>query len=301
MFDTKKIGARIAELRKAKDMTQMELADQMLVSYQAVSNWERGNTMPDIAKLSDLARILGVSIEVLLGSEEQMKIINKVVAKDLEIKLAEVAEVAPVLKPSQVEEALNSNTEEKVNIETLVMLAPFLSSQRLATEAKKAQVEDIADMIPLAPFLEEEALEDFIKAQPSMKKNYKSLIALAPFLSTKRLGAFTREALETEDFDKLIGLAPFLEPEDLDAIALKIFDSGRHAGSLAGLAPFLSSETIGSLASRINPDEQKKYLIALAPFISSGKLAEIARQQMQKGNLKILRAIMPFIDGEDIL
>ena len=43
MFDTKIIGKKIAALRKAKDMTQMELADQMFVSYQAVSNWERGN------------------------------------------------------------------------------------------------------------------------------------------------------------------------------------------------------------------------------------------------------------------
>ena len=42
MFDTIRIGKRIAELRKKKDMTQFELADSMGISYQAVSNWERG-------------------------------------------------------------------------------------------------------------------------------------------------------------------------------------------------------------------------------------------------------------------
>ena len=42
MFDTRKTGAKIMQLRKEKDMTQMELADLMQVSYQAVSNWERG-------------------------------------------------------------------------------------------------------------------------------------------------------------------------------------------------------------------------------------------------------------------
>ena len=42
MFDTIRIGKRIAELRKKKDMTQFELADRMGISYQAVSNWERG-------------------------------------------------------------------------------------------------------------------------------------------------------------------------------------------------------------------------------------------------------------------
>ena len=42
MFDTVKIGKKIAELRKKKDMTQFELADRLGISYQAVSNWERG-------------------------------------------------------------------------------------------------------------------------------------------------------------------------------------------------------------------------------------------------------------------
>ena len=42
MFDMQKIGRNISENRKRRNMTQMELADRMNVSYQAVSNWERG-------------------------------------------------------------------------------------------------------------------------------------------------------------------------------------------------------------------------------------------------------------------
>ena len=42
MFDTMKVAKRIKEARMAKNMTQMNLADAMGVSYQAVSNWERG-------------------------------------------------------------------------------------------------------------------------------------------------------------------------------------------------------------------------------------------------------------------
>lgn len=42
MFNMQKIGRKISELRKDKNMTQMELADQMGISFQAVSNWERG-------------------------------------------------------------------------------------------------------------------------------------------------------------------------------------------------------------------------------------------------------------------
>ena len=42
MFDMTEIGRRIATYRKEKGMTQMGLANQLGVSYQAVSNWERG-------------------------------------------------------------------------------------------------------------------------------------------------------------------------------------------------------------------------------------------------------------------
>lgn len=42
MFDTKEIGRKISEFRKIRNMTQMELADRLNISFQAVSNWERG-------------------------------------------------------------------------------------------------------------------------------------------------------------------------------------------------------------------------------------------------------------------
>ena len=49
MFNMKQVGKKIVAMRKAKNMTQLELADKMNVSFQAVSNWERGNSMPDIS------------------------------------------------------------------------------------------------------------------------------------------------------------------------------------------------------------------------------------------------------------
>ena len=42
MFDVQIVGRKIGKLRKKCNLTQMELADRMGVSYQAVSNWERG-------------------------------------------------------------------------------------------------------------------------------------------------------------------------------------------------------------------------------------------------------------------
>lgn len=301
MFDTKKIGSRIAELRKAKDMTQMELADQMLVSFQAVSNWERGNTMPDISKLADLARILGISIEDLLDSEEQSRIVEKVVRKDPDIKLEEVVEIAPILKPSELEQAAENSPQQSISLDELTSLAPFLSSARLTKEIEKARIEDLSDLVRFAPFLDSEFLGSFIEKQPGRKRNLKALIALAPFLESRQLAAYAEQAMEGEDFKRLSYLAPFMDKKDLEPLVLKLFDSGIPARKLSRLAPFISAETLADLIARVPFEEQGKYLKALAPFMKSKHLNELARVQMQKGNMKIFRDLLPFIDEDELL
>lgn len=57
----------IAKLRKDKGITQSELADFLGVSFQAVSKWENGTTMPDIALLPKLSEYFQVSVDEILG------------------------------------------------------------------------------------------------------------------------------------------------------------------------------------------------------------------------------------------
>lgn len=70
MIDNKKVGATIAQLRSGKNMTQTELGERIGVSYQAVSKWERGETLPDITLLPTLADTLETTIDYLLRSGE---------------------------------------------------------------------------------------------------------------------------------------------------------------------------------------------------------------------------------------
>lgn len=60
-------GQRIAALRKARGMTQLEVAQQLGVTNQAVSKWESDQCCPDIMLLPKLADCLGVSIDALFG------------------------------------------------------------------------------------------------------------------------------------------------------------------------------------------------------------------------------------------
>ena len=62
----KTLGMMIAELRKEKGLTQMELAEKMGVTDKAVSKWERDLSCPDINSLPNLADILGVSVDELM-------------------------------------------------------------------------------------------------------------------------------------------------------------------------------------------------------------------------------------------
>lgn len=71
-MDCKMVGAQIAHLRKEKGLTQSELGDRLGISFQAVSKWERGETLPDTAILLDLANALGTSVDLILTGGSQV-------------------------------------------------------------------------------------------------------------------------------------------------------------------------------------------------------------------------------------
>lgn len=64
---TIKINEQIAFLRKQKGLTQEELANALGVTNQAVSKWESAQCCPDIQLLPDIAKLFGVSIDVLFS------------------------------------------------------------------------------------------------------------------------------------------------------------------------------------------------------------------------------------------
>lgn len=63
------IGKRLAEIRKSKDLKQIELAEMLNVSQQVISNIERGITTPDIELLKKIADIYHISLDQLVGRD----------------------------------------------------------------------------------------------------------------------------------------------------------------------------------------------------------------------------------------
>jgi class 3 adenylate cyclase len=64
------LGRRIKQLREKRGFKQIDIANALQISAQAVSKWERGENAPDIAVLLDLSKLLGVSCDTLLGRGE---------------------------------------------------------------------------------------------------------------------------------------------------------------------------------------------------------------------------------------
>lgn len=275
MFNTAFVGKKIAQLRKEKNMTQMELADILGVSYQAVSNWERGNSMPDISKLPELVGLLGCSIDSLLSDKQESALLEHVIKGDAEefvkeekITLDTVAAAAPVLKPSQTEDLFSTvlkDNRELLSTRDLVSIAPFVSEEFLEEWIYKIDAINIGDLTALAPFLNEELLDHLVKNLTEAGK-LSQIVSLAPFLSEETLDDLVKKAADGGNLKEIQGLAPFLSEETLDKLVLKALEKG-EISECSGLYPFLGHETLHKLADSLVKKYGFSAIKELAPFL----------------------------------
>ena len=63
------VANNIAQLRKSKGLTQLELAERLNYSDKAVSKWERGEGLPDVLVLSKMAEIFDVTLAELVDGK----------------------------------------------------------------------------------------------------------------------------------------------------------------------------------------------------------------------------------------
>ena len=255
MFDIMRVAKTIKEARIARDMTQMNLADAMEVSYQAVSNWERGNSMPDIAKLEQLCQILQISIDQLLGMEDEAKTVRRIMQKDeaaiAGVTMKEIENIAPLLPPKEVTKLVNMNLHQ--------------NSRQEAAQTGKEQETSAKEPDQQEP-----------DEEPKRKKTDRSILA-ALALGTKDLDEILQELEEELDMKTIISLAPFLSSRSIDALVLRLTDEiGME--KIRGLLPFVSQGCLEELLARCEESTYLENVKALAPFLSSEFLMEVIRK-----------------------
>ena len=70
MLDPTCLGEKIRLYRRREGMTQTDLAEKIYVSFQAISSWECGSTLPDVENLCNLAKVFDVSVDELLEKQD---------------------------------------------------------------------------------------------------------------------------------------------------------------------------------------------------------------------------------------
>ena len=79
MEENMTLADKLKEARKTAGLTQIELAEKLCVSRQAITKWETGKGIPDVDNLRMISRVLNVSIDFLLDDEE---VLDKTIIKE---------------------------------------------------------------------------------------------------------------------------------------------------------------------------------------------------------------------------
>ncbi len=314
MFDTVKVGRIISQKRKEHNMTQMQLADALGVTFQAVSNWERGNSMPDISKLPELAELFGCSIEELLGGGAPAGNVEKLAKGEGQgLSLGEIAEVAPVLTPEVLDEAVESarrweTPSAACGDSSLLEGAEVESDDEDFDEDIEEELEDDFDEEIDEEDEEGEDEEDeedeeeprrfhaFWKRTGRGARAHIRDGKTVYILGAEKSGEKRKDKDKCKRLKELVMLAPFLSSARLRELVEELRGEGYTVSELVPLAPFLSEEDLDVLAELAAADDGE--LAALAPFLSQETLKKLA-ERGGVGSSQLV-ALAPFL-SEDAL
>ncbi|MBQ8507060.1 MAG: helix-turn-helix transcriptional regulator [Clostridia bacterium] len=176
MIDNIRTGRLIAELRLSRGLTQQQLASMLGVSHQAVSKWESGQALPDIATMLELTRFFGIAIEQLIT--EQIE--------------------APEEEKEIKESPLAAKEVRDMNLQQLVQMAPFMSKEAVEEIVMGMQERlSAGQLVKIAPFVRPECLEALLeKHAPEL--DWDALRKLAPFMSRDAVDALARRIASGE-------------------------------------------------------------------------------------------------------
>ncbi len=275
MFDMQKIGKKIVSLRREKNMTQTELADRLNVSFQAVSNWERGQSMPDISKLPELAEIFEISIDELLGVKS--KFVESVADGKMEeyldseeVSTDEISEAMPILTPDQVETVMEKT--EAADFDKFSEFLPYMSEDDVAEVAMEV-AKTGKDVEEFLPYMSEDDVAEI--AMEALKAG-KGVEKFLPYMDEDDVAALANEALKSDKFTQ--DFLSYMDEDDVGALAM---EAVKHGHPVEVFLSYMCEDDVGALAV-----EAVKHGHSMEVFLSymcDDDIAKLAEQALQLG------------------
>ena len=293
MFDTVTIGRKIAELRKAHNMTQFELADALGISFQAVSNWERGASMPDISKLPELAETFGVTIDEVLGKNNPA-IVQLAHGETIDTRAAtpeEIEEAAMIAKPSQLEKTVADNFDSMTDAAASAS-SPESEDKTPGENGEKSESHDYGVLKVLLPYLNDSDVARL--AREALAKG-KSIGIFLPFMDEKSVDELAQSAFEKGGIDAITSYLPFMSDDKVDGM---LAIAAQRGDSIAYLLPFASDSAVDACADEYAA--QGRDAAILLPFMSDDKVLRLARLVCKRDGTGALKKYLPFLRDDGV-
>ena len=293
MFDTVTIGRKIAELRKAHKMTQFELADALGISFQAVSNWERGASMPDISKLPELAEIFGVTIDEVLGKNNPA-IVQLAHGETIDTRAVtpeEIEDAAMIAKPSQLEKTVADNFDSLTDAAASAS-SPESEDKTPGENGEKSESHDYGVLKVLLPYLNDSDVARL--AREALAKG-KSIGIFLPFMDEKSVDELAQSAFEKGGIDAITSYLPFMSDDKVDGM---LAIAAQRGDSIAYLLPFASDSAVDACADEYAA--QGRDAAILLPFMSDDKVLRLARLVCKRDGTGALKKYLPFLRDDGL-
>lgn len=222
-MDMVETGKKIARLRREAGITQMALADKLNISFQAVSNWERGQTMPDIAKLYELSDIFGVSIDTILGNTRNAEILSAAdtgVMPEETPTIDELAEVAPILKTAQTDTLAEIIIEKEgkiMDVNSILKVIDYLSEDFINEIADKIYNQGGTEaVLPFMDYLWEETISKIAYTEIKKSGDLNSITAFMDHIDEDTLNDIARKVVELNGIDAVMPIIDNIDTEILE-------------------------------------------------------------------------------------
>lgn len=277
MFDMQKIGASIASLRRKAGLTQAELAEKLGISFQAVSSWERGATMPDISKLKELSRALGTTVDALLDGDTEdtrLPVMEETVctpetAKTDEIDLADAVKRLISGVAQRVESFTGKlggsitiheshgrqSAAHKLSADTVGALASGMDQEMLEDVLVDAINDDDEEVVEeIACYLEPETIDSaLLRVEGAMSTEMVEELAMV--MSDQTLSAYLLNAFNEEDEEMAEACAVHISNEGMQE-ALSAFEGVLSTEIVETIVDYASSETLDLIIEKADIDDE---------------------------------------------